>query len=423
MRCFFTFAIAAALAAGTGATVWSQTGGAGGAGGGAGASGASASGGAGTSAAGTGNTGATGTANTAAGGTGNVGTSGANGNVGTTGTAGNVGTAGNAGAAGTTGRAGTTGVGTPGRVGTGTGVNARNGNAGVGNSAIRNGANNNVNNNSNFDGISQTPFFSDAGARRQLNLNNTQYNSLNAAYQNAYSRYNQAAAGINNNANLNPAQREAQLQQLQAQFNQSLSGSVNSTVTDPRTQSRFNQLNRQFMGVNTFNDPAVRQQLNLTADQSRQLRSLANNWRQQMQQFRQRAGNDLGSVNQAQWAQMQQQLSTQLNGVLTPQQQQSWAQMTGQPYSFSPNAYFSNQDQCAAANGTQPTSNAAAPNGTQPATNVDDTNSNLQNGNPPVAVPFGTAPNTNQPAGQGAGTSNGAAPATASQGGTQGAVR
>jgi len=210
-------------------------------------------------------------------------------------------------------------------------VNTRNGSI---------GATNRATNDFDFNGVSQVPFFTDPGARRQLNLNNTQFNSLNTAYQNAFSRYNQAVAGINNNPNLTAAQREAQLQQLQAQFNQNFSGTVNSTLTDPRMQSRFNQLNRQFMGVNTFNDPTIRRQLNLTPDQVRQLRTLSINWRQQMQQLRRGVGNDLGSVNQAQWAQMQQQLAAQINGVLTPEQQRMWAQLTGQPFAFSPNAFF-----------------------------------------------------------------------------------
>jgi hypothetical protein len=174
-----------------------------------------------------------------------------------------------------------------------------------------------------------------------LNLNNNQFNSLNRAYQNAYNRYNQ---GLNNlSPNLTEQQRQLQMQQLQSQFNQSLSGTVNDTLNNPQTVSRFNQLNRQFMGFNAFNDPAIRQQLNLTPAQVRQLRTLSNNWRQQLQQFRQGAGNDLSSVDQTQWNQLWQQYGTQLNGVLTPEQQQMWAQQVGQPYMFPPNAYFGGQ--------------------------------------------------------------------------------
>jgi len=145
-----------------------------------------------------------------------------------------------------------------------------------------------------------------------------------------------------NNPNLTPQQREMQQQQLEAQFNQDLSGSVNSTFNNPQVQSRYNQLNRQFQGFNAFNDPSVRKQLNLSQDQIRQLRTLSGNWRQQMQQFR-RTGNGQNNVDPAAWAQLQQQFATQLNGVLTPEQQQMWSQQTGQAFSFSPDVYFGGQ--------------------------------------------------------------------------------
>jgi hypothetical protein len=190
----------------------------------------------------------------------------------------------------------------------------------------------------NNQGVSASPFFSDPGARRQLNMTDAQFNRLNAAYRNAYGRYNQAASQLN--PNLTEAQRMQQLQQLQNQFNSDMSGTLNNTFTDPRMLNRYNQLNRQFMGFTAFNDPAIRQQLNLTPDQFRQLRTLNNNWRQQLQQFRRGAGNNLGNVDQQQWTQMWQQYASQLNGVLTPAQQQTWSQLIGQPYAFSAGAYF-----------------------------------------------------------------------------------
>ncbi len=133
------------------------------------------------------------------------------------------------------------------------------------------------------------------------------------------------------------------MQQLEGQFNQNLAGSAQSTLTDPGMRSRFSQLNRQFNGFNAFNDPSVRRQLNLTQDQIRQLRTLSSNWRQQMQQFQRGARNGQNKFDNGQWQQLQQQYATQLNGVLTPEQQQLWSQQTGQAYSFSPNAYFGEQ--------------------------------------------------------------------------------
>jgi hypothetical protein len=165
-------------------------------------------------------------------------------------------------------------------------------------------------------------------------LNANQFNTLNRAHQNAFLRYQQQVNSLN--PNLTEQQRMAALQQLQAQFNADLSGTVNTTLTNPQTLNRFNQLNRQFMGFNAFNDPTVRQQLGLTQEQLSRIRALSNDTRQQLQQFRRGAGNDLSSVNMEQWNQLWGNYSTQLNSILTPQQRQLWTQQVGQPFVFSP---------------------------------------------------------------------------------------
>ena len=188
--------------------------------------------------------------------------------------------------------------------------------------------------------ISQTPFFTDPGVRQQLNLNDTQFSTLNRNYQNALAHFNEAVNRLS--PGLTPEQR-LQIERLQLQFNQSLAGTTNSTLTNPQTLNRFNQLNRQFTGFNAFNDPTIRQQLNLSPDQLRQLRMVQNNFRQQLQQFRRGAGNDLSSVDQTQWNQLMQQYVSTLNNVLTPEQQQMWQQLVGQPFTFSPNLMMTEQ--------------------------------------------------------------------------------
>jgi len=238
--------------------------------------------------------------------------------------------------------------------------------------------------------INQTPFFNDPGVRTQLNMNDTQYNALNRGYQNAYSRYNQALNNLNA-PNLTAQQREMQLQQLEAQFNQNFTGTVNSTFNNPQALNRYNQLYRQYQGFNAFNDPAVRKQLNLSQDQIRQLRTLSGNWRQQMQQLRQAGGQN---ADPARWAQLQQQFATQLNGVLTPEQQQMWSQQTGQAYSFGPQAYFGAEP----ANTSAVQSSAAGastftPEG-NPATGT--TGSGVQAGTAAPGTAGGTSPTTPQ---------------------------
>ncbi len=191
----------------------------------------------------------------------------------------------------------------------------------------------------NANGITPTPFFNDPGVRQQLNMNANQYGTLSRTYQTAYSRYNRALNNLN--PNLTEQQRMARIQQLQAAFNQQVSGTVNNTFNNPQMLERYNQLNRQYMGFNAFNNPTVQQQLNLSPQQLQQIRSLANSWRQQLQQFRQGAGNNLTNVDRNQWNELWMQYQNRLNSILTPQQQQTWMQQIGRPYTFSPSLYNS----------------------------------------------------------------------------------
>jgi len=189
--------------------------------------------------------------------------------------------------------------------------------------------------------MNQTPFFSDPGVRQQLNMNDTQFNTLNRNYQDAVARFNEQVNRLS--PGLTADQRALQMDRLTQQFNQSLSGNLNSTLGNPQTVNRFNQLNRQFTGLNAFNDPTIRQQLNLSPDQVRQLRTVQNNFRQQLQQFRRGAGNDLNSVDQTQWNQVMGQYVSTLNNILTPEQQQMWQQQVGQPFTFSPTLFMNQQ--------------------------------------------------------------------------------
>jgi hypothetical protein len=216
----------------------------------------------------------------------------------------------------------------------------------------------NANQNAAFNRIGQTPFFTDPGARRQLNLNDNQFNTLNRAYQNAFTRYNQSLNGLN--SSLTEQQRQAQMQQLATQFNTDLNRSVDTALTDPAMRLRFDQLNRQFMGFNAFNDPAIQGQLNLTPQQQEQLRLLAAQWQQQLGQF----GNGT-DVDPNQWNQMSSQYWEQLNAVLTPQQQQTWAQLVGQRFNFSPGVFFNSGELPSTATfGTLPTRRSSLNDGT-----------------------------------------------------------
>jgi hypothetical protein len=188
-----------------------------------------------------------------------------------------------------------------------------------------------------FNGISRNPFFADPGVQQQLGLSQEDLALLNQAYSENWTRYNQGVLGIGNN--LPAQQRLMALQRLEAQFNEGFGQTVNSTLTNPELSQRFNQLNMQFQNFGAFNDPVVREQLNLTPQQQRQIRRMSNEWRQQLRRLR-RAGNDIDpQMADQQFNVMQEQYQAQLGQVLTPEQQQTWTGLIGERYSFPRTSY------------------------------------------------------------------------------------
>jgi hypothetical protein len=208
------------------------------------------------------------------------------------------------------------------------------------------------NNDYNFTGPRQIPFFTDPAVRRQLALNQNQFNRLNQAHQDAFMQFNQGVGRLG--SNLTPQQRMQQMQLLENQFNQQFGQTLDTTFTDPRFRTRFNQLNWQFQPFDAFREPMVRQQLQLTPQQQRQMRTLAAQWRQQMQRMR-RAGNDIDpTLADEQFAQMQAQFQQQMDQLLTPQQRQSWNQLIGERFTFPRTAFFPQNTAGTADRGTPP---------------------------------------------------------------------
>jgi hypothetical protein len=73
-----------------------------------------------------------------------------------------------------------------------------------------NGANANAQQNQNFNGINQNPFFANPEVRSQLRMNNRQFDQLNSAYQRAFQRYDRSLRGLGTGSAA--AQRQQRLQ-------------------------------------------------------------------------------------------------------------------------------------------------------------------------------------------------------------------
>jgi len=182
----------------------------------------------------------------------------------------------------------------------------------------------------NYGGISQQPWFSNQGVRKQLGINEDQYNRLNKTWGQNWTKYNTEMGRL---SDVPENQRYDRLNQSYQTFNKGFTTSANEVLT-PEQQKRYNQLYLQYQGYNAFNDPTVQQKLNLTEDQKEKLRKHSTEMYTQQGEINSAARTDRQGASKR-FDTLRQRDREWTNSFLTPQQQQSWRQMTGEPYEFS----------------------------------------------------------------------------------------
>lgn len=189
---------------------------------------------------------------------------------------------------------------------------------------------------SNYGTFRDRPWFENRSVREQLGLNDNEYNDLNRSYGNAYGSYRRRMAELNDLSN---AQRRERLREYRQEFNNTFSQNVDRVFTDPERRTRYNQLYNQYRNYNTFNDPTVRQQLNLTPQQRQQLSRYSRAWNDDMRRLERAYANNPDRVSQ-QYRQLQDRYWDQVESLLNDQQRQTWQGMTGERYDFPPETYW-----------------------------------------------------------------------------------
>jgi hypothetical protein len=197
------------------------------------------------------------------------------------------------------------------------------------NQAIQ-GQPNTIQNPIHYGTMTQNPFFMNQGVQKQLNLNDPQMNQLKQNYGNYWNQYmKDLGAGQANKGKTNTGE-------LTTNFNNQMLKTAQG-VLSPTQFQRYRQLHWQAQGFNTFNDPTVIQQLNLSADQQAKIRAYS-------EQQNQKAGDIFGSSSAdpqmaaKEYEKLRLQNDQYINSILTPQQQQTFRSLLGEPYDFTPNS-------------------------------------------------------------------------------------
>ena len=166
---------------------------------------------------------------------------------------------------------------------------------------------------------------------RSLNLSPQQVDQLNQLSLQTQTRLRDNYGKL---GTLGQADRETRAAELNRQYNQDwMKGAAD--IFNQNQMNRYQQLQYQHGGFNSFSDPDVQKRLNFTDKQRDGLRQSIDWSSQQLQEINRTAGTDREKALQMH-SDYQRQYQDRFNTYLTPEQQKSWQQMTGESFRFQP---------------------------------------------------------------------------------------
>lgn len=187
-----------------------------------------------------------------------------------------------------------------------------------------------------YVGIGRTPWFNDPVVRRELRINDTQYDRLVRDYNQSWEAYNKGVTELKKD--LTDEQRRQRMHELSSSFYGNFSKGLDDVFTEPAARSRYNQLYWQYRGYGAFDDPTIAKKLDLSAEQRASIRRYEAEYNQELRDMRRDYAKDrvgVGRRYNTWWKQTR----DRINEVLTPQQRTSWGEFVGDPYDFPVNVY------------------------------------------------------------------------------------
>jgi hypothetical protein len=166
---------------------------------------------------------------------------------------------------------------------------------------------------------------------KTLKLNQEQINSLNKVTGQVQTQYRD---DYNKLSTLNEAERFERAQELNRKYYSDWNKGARDVFNDTQ-RTRYQQFNYQYGGFNSFYDPDVQKQLNLTPEQVKDLREHSDWSNKQWEEIHRMGATDPTKGIELYgdyWKQRQE----RFNKYLTPEQQKAWSGMTGDPYRFQP---------------------------------------------------------------------------------------
>jgi hypothetical protein len=174
-------------------------------------------------------------------------------------------------------------------------------------------------------------WYRDADVRKAMTITDEQIKRLNEAYDKFGTRYREDYGRLDK---LTDRERADRLRELTQTYRTDLYKSY-ADILDEKQMARYRQLDLQYRGWNSFNDPDVVKGLSLSEEQLGKLRELSAQADRTMRDIVQASGTDLDAASRR-YADHRARTWEQINRIFNEDQRRAWTRLTGDPYDFPP---------------------------------------------------------------------------------------
>jgi hypothetical protein len=185
--------------------------------------------------------------------------------------------------------------------------------------------------------VSETPWFSDPGVRRELGVNDEEYSRLHEGYGQAWDRYDQKRLQMS--PTISEQERLKQNDDLHGAFHSDVAKLPQDRVANSIMRQRYNQLYWQHRGIGAFNDADMQKRLELNPSQRLKFRDMERDWNSRMDGLRRTYSADPDRILKR-FNEGRTEFNEGIRSLLDEKQLEGWKEMTGKPYEFPPEVYF-----------------------------------------------------------------------------------